>query len=729
MSSTAPGAKFARMKRLWRGWWRSAWLVVVLGLGLAPLARAQAPMAQPSAASLARLAAGIRAERGGEHATAVAQLAPVVAERDSLGDYAHLHLARAQAGMGDDAVSTTTLESLLRLYPTSLLTAEAALELGNLRRRAGDCNQGAVLFALARERSRSSTVSANATLRLAECLERSERAGDARRYLVELRDEWPLEDADREARARLAALDAAHPELVPRPSLDGAVAEAKRLAREGEVTSAVALLERTVRDNAGSPDVLDARLELAGLLKRAGRLDDREEMLRAVVRASPRSRAGTTAAFTLAQALWNRGKNRETIAVLDQLESVSPPVSLGDEILYMRARIQEEAHAWAHAVAIYQRVVKEYPRADRTPDALWRWTWISYRHDPPAKHLATFERTRALAHAPEVARRIRFWQARALAAAGQAGRAGQILDALETEDPNGYYGRLAALGVSGSIPEPAALTPDDTASATWRALSPLAALDGLEVGDPPVTVGEVGEHLVRARLLADAMLDDLALDELRAAEGGPALDDATRIWMARFYASVGAPNRALKAAQKARAGGLDGDGHALLAGNPFERFLYPLPFPHHLRRLAAAERLDPLLAAALIRNESLFDPRAHSPADARGLMQIIPPTARRLASEVGLSDFELGDLFVPRINLTLGCHYLASLLTRFGGDVERAVASYNAGEDAVDRWTARDPSLKGAAFAETIPYSETRNYVRNVIRDWLRYRELYLGAA
>ncbi|MBK7976690.1 MAG: transglycosylase SLT domain-containing protein [Deltaproteobacteria bacterium] len=703
-------------------------LFVALPLAIASLARAQAPAPAPSATSLARLAAGLRAERGGEHASAVAQLAPVAAERNQLGDYAHLYLARAQAGLGDDAVATTTLETLLRIYPTSLLTADAALELGNLRRRAGDCNQAAVLFALARERSRSATVSANATLRLAECLERSERAGDARRYLLELRDEWPLEDADREARARLAALDAAHPELVPRPSLDGAVAEAKRLAKEGEVTAAVALLERTVRDNAGSPDALDAQLELAGLLKRAGRPDDREEMLRAVVRASPRSQAGTTAAFTLAQALWNRGKNRETIAVLDQLEALSPPASLGDEILYMRARIQEEAHAWAGAVTLYQRVVKEYPRADRTADALWRWTWISYRHDPPAKHLATFEQTRALARAPEVGRRIRYWQARALAAAGQAGRASQIFDALAGEDPNGYYGRLAALGVNGSIPAPAPLAADDTASPAWRALTPLAALDGLGVGDPPLTGGDVGEHLVRARWLADAMLDDLALDELRAAESGASLDDATRIWMARFYASIGSANRALKAAQKARAGGLDGEGHALLAGNPFERFLYPLPYPHHLRRLAAAEGLDPLLAAALIRNESLFDPRAHSPADARGLMQIIPPTARRLATEVGFTDFELGDLFQPRINLTLGCHYLASLLTRYHDDVERAVASYNAGEDAVDRWTARDPSLKGAAFAETIPYAETRNYVRNVIRDWLHYRELYLGA-
>ena len=718
------------MKPLARGAYRIAWLVAAAWLAAsAALALAQAPAAAPSAGSLARLAAGIRAERGGEHAVAVAELTPVAAERNQLGDYALLFLARAHAGRGDDAVATTTLETLLRLYPSSLLTAEAALELGNLRRRAGDCNQGAVLFALARERSRSSTISANATLRLAECLERAERAGDARRYLLELRDQWPLEDADREARARLAALDSAHPELVPRPSLDGAVGEAKRLAKEGEVESAVALLEGTVRDNAGSPDVLDAQLELAGLLKRAGRPDDREATLRSVVRASPRSAAGLDAAFTLAQALWNRGKNRETIAVLDQLEALSPPASLGDEILYMRGRIQEEAHAWAPAVALYQRVVKEYPRADRAADALWRWTWISYRHDPPAKHLATFEQTRALARSPEVTRRIRYWQAQALAAAGQSGRAGQILDALAGEDPNGYYGRLAALGVGGSIPATAPLSPGDTASPTWRALSPLAALDGLGVGDPPVTIGEVGEHLVRARLLGDAMLDDLALDELRAAETGPALDDATRIWMARFYASIGSIHRALKAAQKARAGGLDGDGHALLAGNPFERFLYPLPYPHHLRRLAAAEGLDPLLAAALIRNESLFDPRAHSPADARGLMQIIPPTARRLASEVGFTDFELGDLFVPRVNLTLGCHYLASLLARFDGDVERAVASYNAGEEAVDRWTARDPSLKGAAFAETIPYSETRNYVRNVIRDWLRYRELYLGAA
>ncbi len=462
------------------------------------------------------------------------------------------------------------------------------------------------------------------------------------------------------------------------------------------------------------------------MLKRAGRAEEREKLLRSIIAASPRTRTGLVAAMTLAQHLWNRGQNRETVAVLDELERREPPVAMRDEILYMRARIQEEARAWPAASTLYQRLVKQYPGSDRAPDALWRWTWLAYRHDPPAKQLATFEQTQALARAPDVARRIRYWHARALAANGQRERARQLLDLIEREDRTGYYGRLASLGITGTRPDPTPLTGSD--QPLWASLSPVAAVDALALGSPPPSAGAVAEHLERARLLSDAMLDDLAFAELRAAEASDDLDDATRIWMARFYASMGATNRALRAVQKARSGGLDGPALDALAGSPIDRFLFPLPYPYHLRRLSAANRLDPLLVAALIRNESLFDPRAHSPADARGLMQIIPPTARRLARELGLDDFDVGDLFQPRVNLTLGCHYLASLLARYQGDLERAVASYNAGEEAVDRWTARDPTLAGSAFAETIPYSETRAYVRNVVRDWLNYRDVYLGS-
>ncbi len=698
-------------------------------LALAALATsgwAQSPSTAPSPDTLARVAAGVRAARGGDPARAVELLSAAAAERGLIGDYALLFLARAQSQTGADADATASYETMVRLYPTSVVAGAAAFELGQLRRKAGDCGQATALFALARERTKSPSVAAPATLEMARCLIQLERASEARRYLLELRDTWPLDPADREARATLAALDEARPELKPRPALETASAEAKRLAKEGEVTAAIALLRDVLRGHDDSPSALDVELELAGLLKRAGRPTEREASLRSIVARSPRSRAGLLAAMTLAQHLWNRGQNRETIAVLDALERREPPAGMHDEILYMRARIREEARDWPAATALYQRLVKQYPSSDRASDALWRWTWIAYRHDPPAKKLATFEQTRALARAPEVERRIRYWHARALASAGHRERAQQILGSIEREDRNGYYGRLASLGIGGERPDPTPLTGSD--QPLWAALSPVAAVDALALGSPPLTAGAAAEQLERARLLSDAMLDDLALAELRAAEGSPGLDDATRVWMARFYTSMGATNRALKAVQKARSGGLDGDALEALGSSPLERFLFPLPYPYHLRRLATANRLDPLLVAALIRNESLFDPRAHSPADARGLMQIIPPTAERLARELGMNDFELGDLFQPRVNLTLGCHYLASLLARYHGDLERAVASYNAGEDAVDRWTARDPTLIGSAFAETIPYSETRSYVRNVVRDWLNYRDVYLGA-
>ncbi len=697
-----------------------------MSLGTSGAARAESTGVSPSTASLGALGAGIRAERAGDHARAVTLLVPIAGDRSLLGDYARLYLARGYIGLARDADATTPLEELLRLYPGSRLFPDAAYQLGNVRRRGGDCGQGSVLLALARDKAGSDPLGADAALDLASCLQRAGRFADARQALAQVRDTWPLERADRDARAALELLDAAHPELKPRPTVDGAIEEAKLLSREGENEKSVALLEGLARDNQGSPDVLPVDLELAAGLKRVGRLDDRERLLREVIRASPAGGAGQNAAMMLATQLWNRGRNRETVAILDDLDAHQPPASMRDEILYMRARIHEEAQSWTPAITLFQRLVREYPKSDRAADALWRWTWISYRHEPPARHLATFEQTHALARSPDVAHRIRFWQAMALDAAGQSKHAAEILEALASDDPTGYYGRLAKLGPHGERPALKPLT--GTESAASRALSTTTALDALTLGPSPAKRADIAERLERARALSDALLDDLALAELDAAAASADLDDASRVWAARLYASLGSPNRALRAIQKARSGGLSSEAQLELGSIPIERFLYPLPFPYHLRRLAAGDALDPLLVASLIRNESAFDPHARSPADARGLMQIIPSTARRLAAEVPVDGFELDQLFQPRVSMTLGCHYLASLLTRYGGDLERAVAAYNAGEEAVDRWTKRDPELRGAAFAESIPYSETRAYVRNVVRDWLAYRETYLGS-
>jgi soluble lytic murein transglycosylase len=128
---------------------------------------------------------------------------------------------------------------------------------------------------------------------------------------------------------------------------------------------------------------------------------------------------------------------------------------------------------------------------------------------------------------------------------------------------------------------------------------------------------------------------------------------------------------------------------------------------------------------ALIRQESLFDTRARSPAFALGLMQLLPSTAARVAKGIGLAPPSPDRLFEPEINLTLGMQYLKDLLQRYSHNWFKAIAAYNAGEAAVDRWETEIVTDDSEEFVERIPYIETRGYVKLVMRNYRIYKNLY----
>ncbi len=152
---------------------------------------------------------------------------------------------------------------------------------------------------------------------------------------------------------------------------------------------------------------------------------------------------------------------------------------------------------------------------------------------------------------------------------------------------------------------------------------------------------------------------------------------------------------------------------------PDEQRLYSLRFPlHHeatIRREASRNALDPAWVAAEIRAESIFDPRARSSADARGLMQILPSTGATLARRLGVALPSAEALYDPDTNITLGTAYLRQLMDRFGGKPYLVIAGYNAGPGAANRWLTQRPTLDPDFWIETIGYKETREYVARVL--------------
>ena len=154
------------------------------------------------------------------------------------------------------------------------------------------------------------------------------------------------------------------------------------------------------------------------------------------------------------------------------------------------------------------------------------------------------------------------------------------------------------------------------------------------------------------------------------------------------------------------------------------RAIFPWPNRPAVEAEAAEFGVDPLLLVALVRQESVFDAEALSPAGARGLAQLLPGTAAFTARGLDVT-FDPEWITVPDLNLHLGAAHLAELLRRFGGRVEPAVAAYNAGVPPVLRWAGRAGGEDPDAFVELIPYPETRGYTRSVLRNRELYRALY----
>jgi soluble lytic murein transglycosylase len=232
-------------------------------------------------------------------------------------------------------------------------------------------------------------------------------------------------------------------------------------------------------------------------------------------------------------------------------------------------------------------------------------------------------------------------------------------------------------------------------------------------------------RLERARLLVAVGQDDWAVTELRYGARNGAEPHLAAIELARIAARNGADAQGIRYIKALAPGYLFLPLDAAPA--EFWRLAFPMPFRAALEKYCRERRLDPFLIAALVRQESEFDPQAVSRAKAYGLSQVLPSTGRQLARKVGLRRFSASMLFQPAVNLNLGTYMFRSLVDQYGGRLEPALAAYNAGKSRSDAWLNWGAFREPPEFIETIPFTETRNYVQIVLRNAELYRRLYGG--
>jgi soluble lytic murein transglycosylase len=291
----------------------------------------------------------------------------------------------------------------------------------------------------------------------------------------------------------------------------------------------------------------------------------------------------------------------------------------------------------------------------------------------------------------------RYWHARASERAGRPDAAARFAE-LAHEFPLSYYGWRASerVGEGANAPVP-----------------------------PPLERGTAAlapAQLERPRILIEAGLIEYAREELDALfAGARGLDD--RLALARLYADAGDFHRPQRLA-------VDAYAETLARGprrDALELWWYawPAPWTDAVNRVAQARTgLPPELVYAIMREESGYQPAVMSVAGARGLLQLMPETAERVARDLALPEFHPDDLFDPAVNIQLGGVYLDQLLRQFSGRASAAIGSYNAGPHRVVAWLDGS-GLEDDEWVEAIPYDQTREYVKRVLRSVHAYKVLY----
>jgi len=155
------------------------------------------------------------------------------------------------------------------------------------------------------------------------------------------------------------------------------------------------------------------------------------------------------------------------------------------------------------------------------------------------------------------------------------------------------------------------------------------------------------------------------------------------------------------------------------------KLLYPIEHKEIIIKYGQMHKVDPLLLAALIKTESNFEPRAESRKGAKGLMQITPSTGEWIAKTIGVNDFNEDMLFDPETNIMLGSWYIEHLTNYYNGIFELVFAAYNGGRGNVDKWL-KDKNLSSDGITlDTIPFSETKNYLEKLRKNYNIYKIIY----
>jgi soluble lytic murein transglycosylase len=642
----------------------------------------------------ATLRSAVKASERGDFETAERLLLETARRHPVIADHADLLRIRSLLARGNTTAGAAAILEALQAHPSSPLRADYYQLLGDARAHFGDWEAARSAWDAALAETGDGDRQAALHLAIARSLEDSGEPRQAAAHYATLWIGHPGREQAEEAGRRLDALEEAFGE---------SLREGPAWRRRGDK-----LFRK--RDNQRALAAYDRALAEGGLSQ-----SEERRVLKQRAHTLFRMRRYTEAAESFAalpeedeiqlwraRAVARTGDVPRAVAEFEQLAEKARG-ELGSRARYLAGILLEDKGHAARARAYYQQVAGSRASDGLANAALWRLGWGSYREERFAEAIDFFERLPSLEQDPIGALRARYWRARALEqldhASGEAAR--EEFQAIAREFPFSYYGWRSRERTPEMPPE----APRD----------PETISQGKARLDPA--------DLARPRILLEAGLREEANEELHlSARRARGLWD--RLGLAPLFTDAGDYHGAQRLV-------VDAYGEALARGpvpslEDLWWYAWPAAYADLVGRATGVSAgVPPELVFAIMREESSYRPAVVSVNGARGLLQIMPTTGERLARETGIESFSVDDLFDPGSNIGLGSHYLDQLSRRFPGRLSAAIASYNAGPRVVRDWVGRRKGQDDDEWVESIPYEQTRAYVKRVMRSLHAYRVLY----
>jgi len=680
------------------------------------------------AGTLAWLALGYARLLDRDYSKAIPALKRAQTHPGELSDYVSYYLGSAYLGAGDTQASVAALRTFDADYPDSVFQRDAAVLYARALTAQNQPNQAIAILEAHRQPVRSDLELALGRAYIA--------AGDNAKAVEVLRRIYalmPLSAEADDAGTNLKTLSFT-PTYEERKQRSAALLRGRRwvdAARE----------YRDLLGDAPADDRAAVQVALGEALHHNGRDRDARELLESITGATGEMNAERL--NELVEIARSADDLDRVQALVSQMRQASPGSPWLAAALMSLGNMQLLRKDLDRAMDAYREIDQHFPQTPRAAYAHWKATWLTLRQSRREQGKQDLEDQIArYPTSPEVPAAL-YWRARLAEQDRDLARSRAYYRKLIDRFPNYYYADLARARVQ-QLGEDAQtesargreagdathVSNDGGGAAGDLALDPVlqkipaANLPSALLSDDPP---DDDVRMERAQLLENGGLTNLAVRELQAATVPGKNSGWALVEMAKLYQDAGRYDMALEVVKRALPEYFAFDITAL--PRSYWEALFPRPFWNDLQRNARANRLDPFLVAALVRQESEFNPGAVSRANAVGLMQLLPGTGRKVARELRVRRFNTQKMLNPATNLQLGTKYFRSMVDQYNGTVEYALAAYNAGADRVQGWLAEGNFPSTEEFVESIPFTETREYVQAIMRNASLYRRLYTATS